>query len=352
MIQLSRPCILPADLERHNDCLLRGRIDPGPIHRDFQQAIAARLGVPANWVLLTNSGTAALEVAGRVVRAWSVAFPAMSWPSTWSWHADYRAWLDVTVGGTPVWPEHCGDALAAVPVALWGCQTAAGYYRGARRWFMHLVLDAAHDCLNPEHGRMLHEDVLDLVCYSFGPVKQMTCGRGGAAVGKKIGLYRHEAEAYIHSGTRGRHFVQQTVGRNFRMTEPAAALGLAQLERLDAMDQTRRNILWDYQTALQERLITIPAFYSGHLAVIRLPEGENRQVWATRLNERGIETGWHYPIPDCVPTASAPNAHALSRRVLSIPCHAGMTPEEVRFVAAEVARLFHESRPTDAPPPN
>jgi dTDP-4-amino-4,6-dideoxygalactose transaminase len=116
------------------------------------------------------------------------------------------------------------------------------------RLYDTVILDAAHNILNPFYKPGLSAHA---VCYSFGPLKQITTGRGGAVVGPFVAADRRRVEAYIHSGTVNHCGVYKR-GRNLRMTEPAAALGLAQLRRLPEMQRTRKDILQMYESHLPD----------------------------------------------------------------------------------------------------
>lgn len=349
MIPFARPDITRADLEAHDDCLLRGQIDPGPRHQEFLEEIADRLGVPPAWVLLTGSGTAALEVACRqIVRGEKFVAPSLTWPSTYS-HIEEprRRYADVDKTGLM---DHGVYALAvAMPVALWGRRELRAYLRGFEKNCGAVILDAAHDCLNPQHGKFVRDGIVQAVCYSFGPLKQMTCGRGGAVVSRRLEGNRDPAEAYMNSGTRNRLALLKR-GRNLRMTEPAAALGLAQLARLDAMDSVRQSILADYCEHLGAFMRTIPKLYSGHLAVLQVPVWADRDLWQERLNKKGIETSVHYYVPGSIPLDCSRQARFLSDSGLSIPCHTKLNTTEVRVVQEELVKLYSELHLTEEPP--
>src|SRR3989440_6351253 len=133
-------------------------------------------------------------------------------------------------------------------------------------------------------------------CFSFYATKNITTGEGGMvttndpAIAERVRLLRN------HGQTERYHHV--TLGYNLRMTEMQGALGLVQLGKLERFTEQRiANAAF-----LTERLrgpVQTPIVRPGyrhvyHQYTIRVPE--QRDEWAKRLRDRGIETAVHYPL--------------------------------------------------------
>jgi perosamine synthetase len=198
-------------------------------------------------------------------------------------------------------------------------------------------------------------------CFSFYATKNMTAGEGGMittndpVIANRLRLLRSHGQA-----ERYRHITQ---GYNFRMTEMQAALGLAQIEKLERFTERRiANAM--FLTECLEKFVQAPVVYAGyrhvfHQYTIRVPEGQDRDQWARRLHARGVGTGIHYPHPihkqpfyisspglfrvwsrpKNVSGVQLPVAEVAAQQVLSLPVHPALKMEELKKIATEVLAL-------------
>lgn len=136
-------------------------------------------------------------------------------------------------------------------------------------------------------------------CFSFYPTKNMTTGEGGI-ITTRDPLIAERARLLRSHGQRER-YRHVALGFNLRMTELQAAIGLAQLAKLEQFTEKRRaNAAY-----LNEHLspsVKTPLERDGyrhvyHQYTIRVPDESDRDAWAARLLERGIGTAVHYPCP-------------------------------------------------------
>jgi dTDP-4-amino-4,6-dideoxygalactose transaminase len=184
-------------------------------------------------------------------------------------------------------------------------------------------------------------------CFSFYSTKNMTMGEGGivttndAAIAERIRLWRShgQSERYHHV----------SLGYNLRLTEMQAALGLAQLEKLQRLTEQRIS----NAAQLTERLsgyVQTPIARPGcrhvyHQYTIRVPG--QRDQWIQALHERGVGTAVHYPCPihwqpsyrDRGPDVSLPMAEVAAQEVLSLPVHPALSRADLAKVATEVLAL-------------
>jgi dTDP-4-amino-4,6-dideoxygalactose transaminase len=147
------------------------------------------------------------------------------------------------------------------------------------------------------------------------------------------------------------------VGYNFRMTDLAAAIGLAQLPKLAAYNERRRAIAARYDAEL--RGVIVPRSRPGvthvyHQYTLRVNE---RDAFAERLRERGVGSAIYYPIPVHrqspymalgYGSQSFPVTDRLTAQVLSIPVHPSLTDDEVATVIAAVNETAAELGPLEA----
>jgi len=178
-------------------------------------------------------------------------------------------------------------------------------------------------------------------CFSLYATKNMTTGEGGmlttndAAIAERVRLIRNHGER--------ERYHSELLGYNLRMTEMAAALGLAQLSRLPDLNERRRANA-DYLSRHLRGVIT-PGERQGchhvyHQYTVRVPSGRDRL--AAVLGEAGIETAVFYPVPVHRQTLyrergydlSLPVAERLSRQVLSLPVHPSLSQEDLETIVA------------------
>jgi perosamine synthetase len=191
--------------------------------------------------------------------------------------------------------------------------------------------------------------------YSFYVTKNLFTGEGGMIVTDDGGL-AERAALLRNQGSRTR-YLHEVFGYNYRITEPASALGLSQLEGLTRSNRWRaRNA-----EALNRRLhglpgIVVPATRPGaehvwHQYTIRVVAGPlrvDRDAFAGALRAEGIECAVHYPLAVHEQPAMQerfgklgpfPHAERAAREVLSLPVHPQLTRSDGDRIATAVEKL-------------
>lgn len=145
------------------------------------------------------------------------------------------------------------------------------------------------------------------------------------------------------------HHIYQ--GSNSRLDELQAAFLRVKLKQLDKWNETRKNIAKRYLEEIKNPLIKLPLATNEeyehiyHVFVIRCDKRDELEKY---LNENGIGTVKHYPIPmheqECykdfgIKHGQLPIAEEISRTVLSIPMYYGMTDEEISYVIEAINRF-------------
>lgn len=334
-----------------------GMLTRGPYVRRFEEAFAAHVGAP--FAFTTTSATTALHlslVAAGIGPGDEVLVSDFTFPASGN--------AVVQAGAVPV-PVDCrpgafdldlADAerrigprtRAIMPVDPFG-QPAdlAGVRRLADRHGLVVVEDAACAIGASRDGRPCG-GWPGLACFSFHPRKILTTGEGGMittddpAVAERIALLRnHGGEA----GEDGRfQFVAN--GFNYRMSEVQAAMGLAQLGRIDAIVADRRRTARDYI----ERLRRLPGVAvplaapvedcSFQSFVVLLPDGCDRDRVVRDIRTRGIETTLGTYAMHAHPAfarfglraGDRPHAWAAQSRSLTLPLLPRMQPAVVDAV--------------------
>ncbi len=217
----------------------------------------------------------------------------------------------------------------------------------ARRHGLFVVEDAAQSPGARYRGRRVGS-LGDVAAFSFYANKIVTTGEGGMVVTNDDALAARIRLLKAHGRDPRRRYSYSMVGYNYRMTNVTAAIGVAQLERIDWQLQRRREIAGWYRERLRDR----PELtwqreqeWASHvwwIFSVLLDEAcpADRDAVMAAFQEAGIETRpVEMPIHQLVPyrdldTRDFPVADRVGSRSISLPTWAGVTREDVDYVCA------------------
>ena len=213
--------------------------------------------------------------------------------------------------------------------------------RLAEKYNLRVVEDCAQSHGAKWNGQMTGT-FGDVGCFSFYPSKNLGAfGDGGAVVindevlDKKFRVFRnYGSEKRYHN---------MIIGANSRLDEMQAALLRVRLSHLDEINAERADIAAAYTAAINNEKVLLPQIRTGassvfHQYVVRT---DDRDKFMNYLQDRGIGTIIHYPIPPHLSEAyqylgyekgAYPITEAYADTVLSLPMYTGMTQEEIKYV--------------------
>lgn len=181
----------------------------------------------------------------------------------------------------------------------------------------------------------------DAAAFSFYPGKNLGATGEGGAVTTNNDKIAERIRMYISHGSKKKYH-HITHGTNARMSSIIAAGLCAKLEKIEEWTESRRYVARQYLNKITNPLIELPQVANGtnpvwHLFVIHC---ETRDILATYLNEKGIASGMHYPIPvhlqeqfDGSHTrGDFPHAEFNADNCLSIPIFESMTNQQIGYV--------------------
>lgn len=183
----------------------------------------------------------------------------------------------------------------------------------------------------------------------------MTTGEGGMITTEDHAL-AERARRLINHG-QSQKYLHTEIGYNFRMTDMSAAVGLIQLDRLEPFNEQRIHNAEYFDRHLEGSGLVIPSRMEGtrhvyHQYVVRVPTGFvlQRDAFMRYLQEQGIGTAVHYPIPvHRQPVYLAGNEQTrcpvsddLAASVVSLPVHPSVTDEGLAYMC-EVIRSLTEN---------
>jgi UDP-4-amino-4,6-dideoxy-N-acetyl-beta-L-altrosamine transaminase len=356
----------------------------GPAVPAFEAALAARS--QAKYAVALSNATSALHIAclaaglGPGDTLWTT-------PNTFVASANCARYCGAEVDFVDIDPNTwCLDANAlehklveaerkgrlpkvVIPVAFAGRSAdMRAIRRLADRYGFVVIEDASHAVGATYAGRPVGcGDFAHMTVFSFHPVKIVTTGEGGAVLTNDATLHERLQSLRSHGITRdatrmeresdGPWYYEMTeLGYNYRMTDIQAALGLSQLDRLDAFLARRRTLAARYADLLKELPLALPAYdaldeSAWHLYVIRIKvdsiRATHRDIFE-RMREAGIGVNLHYIPVHLQPyyrrlgfqPGQFPESEQYYREAMSLPMFATLSDDEqVRVADALKAAL-------------
>jgi dTDP-4-amino-4,6-dideoxygalactose transaminase len=241
---------------------------------------------------------------------------------------------------------------AILPVHLYGRPAEMDTIREiAARHNLRVLEDAAQAHGAHYRGRRVGS-LGHAAVFSFYPTKNLSaCGEGGVLTTDDDQIAKFARAARNHGQTA--RYEHEFVGYNYRMDGLQGAVLRIKLRRLYAWTARRQEIAREYRKLLAGARVEIPVDDSRDECVYHqfVIYAGNRNSVVKQLAEREIETVVHYPRPVHLqpaysslglPPGTFPHAERACTRVLSLPVHPRLTPEQVAFTGAVVREIVGE----------
>jgi perosamine synthetase len=362
-IPLARPILGPEEEERVLAVLRSGHLSLGPLLGEFEQAFAARLG--ASFGVAVSSGTAGLHLALRAVGV-SDGDEVITSPFSFVASANvalYERARPVFADIDPVTLNVDPDAVAAavtprtaalLPVHVFGYPADVV---ALERLGLPIVEDAC-EALGASYadgvpvGARKHPAV-----FGFYANKQLTTGEGGmvttpdASVKERLDSERNQGRAPDMGW-----LDHDRLGFNYRLSDIACALGLAQLERLDDMLAGRARVAALYREALGDiEGLSLPCPDSGgnrrgwFVFVVQLPREVARDDVVRAMAERSIPSKPYFPAIHLMSfyreqfghrEGEFPVCEDVAARSIALPFFPTMTEDQVQRVAVALCSVL------------
>ena len=365
-IPLAKPEIGAREEELMLDVLRSGRLSLGPMAERFEAEFAAWLGVED--AVAVSSGTTALHLGVRAL-GWGPGDEVLTSPFSFVASANCLLYegarpvfcdidpltlnLDPAAAGAAV-----GECSAGIlPVHIFGFPAAMPELESLAARHGLGVLEDACEALGAidSEGRKVGTRG-NLATFAFYANKQLTTGEGGMIVpsvpelGRRLRSERNQGRAadmgwLDHGG----------LGFNYRLSDLAAALGVAQLEKLDAMLTRRGAVASLYEEGLAAiEGVTAPIASRGaerrswFVYPIRLAEHVDRDAVIAALGERGIAAKAYLPCIHLFPhlrelgyrEGQFPVAEAAAAHSLALPFFPAMSESQIARVCEALAEAL------------
>jgi dTDP-4-amino-4,6-dideoxygalactose transaminase len=355
-ISIASPQIGDPERERVLDVLDSGQLAAGDVVDEFEREFADYC--ETDHAIAATNGTAALHAALESVGV-SPGSGVITTPFSFVATANAIRFA----GGIPLFadidpetynldPESVEELVrtrpeqidAIVAVHLYGLPANMDALRDiADAHDIALVEDAAQ-----AHGARYRGDRVgslgDVATFSFYPTKNMTSGEGGMITTDRDDV-AEAARRFVNHGRETEGYEHVELGHNFRMTNLEAAIGRAQLERLPAFNDRRRENARKLSEQLADAPVETPTEpddrrHVYHQYTIRCSE---REALQQRLANHGVDTAVYYPTAihqldaydDFSP--SMPVAEAASEEALSLPVHPALDEDDIDHITAAIA---------------
>ena len=182
-------------------------------------------------------------------------------------------------------------------------------------------------------------------CFSFYPTKNMTTGEGGMITTNNR-KFAEEARLFRNHGMEKRYY-HDFLGYNFKMTEIAAAIGIEQLKKLESFTKKRiknAGFLDKNLEVIQQAITpTVPDGYRHVFHQYTLKVSERKKL-ISKLDQAKVGNMIYYPIPihkqkpyQTYSKKSYPVSEKLSKEVISIPVHPGLTKKDLEKIYLSIS---------------
>jgi dTDP-4-amino-4,6-dideoxygalactose transaminase len=361
------------------DALRSGWITTGPRTREFEDRFGEFLGGSLECVAV-NSATAGLHLGLEALGVGpgdKVIVPTHTFTAT----AEVVRYLGADPQFVDIDPAtYCMDMDAVESVASGGTRAVIPvHYAGlpcdmprlsafARQRGLRVMEDAAHAFPTRSGGRLVGTLDSDVTVFSFYATKTIATGEGGMLVTRDSALARRARIMRLHGIDRDafdRYTAKKAAwyyeviapGYKYNLTDPAAAMGIAQLAKAERF-QARRELLAErYVEAFRDLPLAMPPTprpgdsHSWHLFVVRLAEDSpvGRDEVIERLFAAGVGCSVHYVPLHLQPywrdryglrPEDFPHSQRLYERGFSLPLYTKMTDSQQERVIAAVRSLF------------
>ncbi len=375
MIPVNEPLLTARDLEYVADCVKTGWVSSaGSYLTRFEQDWASYCG--RKYGVAVANGTVALELAARclglgpgdevILPTFTIISCAQAVVQNGATpvlvDADPRTWcMDVSQVESRITPR----TKAVMPVHIYGHPVDMGpLLEVARKHNLAVIEDAAevHGAEYELRGGVLAPgwrrcgSFGDVSCFSFYANKLITTGEGGMILTDDAGL-AEKARAGRNLCFQARRFFHEELGSNYRLTNMQAALGVAQIERMNDILTRKRWLGREYTRRLRD----IPALqlpvqepwarnvYWMYGVVLSEESGMDAAAVAQRLAAKGVETrpfflGMHeqpaFHKRGLFVGERYPVAERLARQGLYLPSGLALTEDQLFQVCAAVREVL------------
>lgn len=359
MLPVSRPFFGKEELSRISEVLDSRWLGLGATVKEFEDKSAAFLNAPR--FLAVNTGTTALHLALKasgIGNGDEVIIPSLTFVA--------GPQAIIAAGAKPVFCDVIDETLnidisdveklitkntkAIMPVHYRGLASDMdGLLAIAKQHDLIVIEDAAHAFGSKYNGREIGS-FGHITCFSFDPIKNVTCGEGGGVVFQDSAMHELAIKMRIlgidkdtwarYQNKRSWFYDVTEEGYRYHMPNFCAAIGVVQLGRFKEMNTKRIEICKRYDNELEnlKSIKTFPINYHETAPFMYIVYAEDRNTFMEFMGQKGIGTGVHY-IPSHTFSyfkkcrkSQLKNTEWLAEGITTIPLYYEMKNEDVEHV--------------------
>ncbi|NQE05711.1 Aspartate aminotransferase [ANME-1 cluster archaeon GoMg1] len=367
MIPIAEPCLGEEELKNVTEALKSGWISSkGKFIEEFEEKISSYCG--RKYGVATSNGTVALHLAlktlgigkGDEIIIPDLTFVAVANTVTYcnakpifiDSHPDY--WC---IDPEKIEEKTTPKTKAIIPVHLYGHPCDMDPILDIANDHDLYVIEDAAEAHGAEYKGRKVGSFGDISCFSFYGNKIITTGEGGMCLTNNEELAEKMKILRDHGMNPNKRYWYDVIGFNYRMTNLQAAVGVAQLKKLDEFVEKKRKIAKRYSEELKDleekELITLhpempwaKCVYWMYCILIEDKFGMSRDELMKRLEENGIDTRpFFYPVhvmPPYKNNEGYPVAEEISRKGINLPSGVSLKEEEIKFICNEIKKELED----------
>lgn len=346
----------------------------GPTIKQFESNIAKYIG--AKYALAFSSGTTALHsaiIAHGIKEGDEVIVPSFTFIATANvmlYEHAKPVFADIEPKTFGLDPEDVKEKItektkAIIPVHYGGCPCLIKALKEiAEDYHLVLIEDAAESIGSMVDNRKVGT-FGDSAMLSFCQNKIITTGDGGAVVTDSIDIYEKLKLLRSHGRLEPSNYFSSSeiadyvsLGFNYRMSDITAALGIAQLDKIDKIiDLRRKNVEYLNNALYSIEEVSTPQVFDSYFHVYQLytilvKDRETRNCLSKYIVEKGISNKVYFDPVHLTHfyknvlgyRGNLPVTEDISGRVLTLPMYPTLTVEEINYIANEIKEFFKKER--------
>jgi perosamine synthetase len=368
-IPVAEPLLGDKELAYVTDCVKTGWVSSlGKYVRDFEDQFAAYCGV--KYGVATFNGTVALHLLAATLGLGpgdEVIMPSLTFVATANavrYTGARPVFIDSEVQTWNIDPDSVAAAItprtrAIIAVHLYGHPAQMAPLRSIADQYGLVLLEDAAEAHGAYYQGQRVGSLSDAAIFSFYGNKIITTGEGGIIVTNN----KSWADRAFFLENQGRYadnpYWHPELAYNYRMTNIQAAIGLAQLERIDELLAIRRRNAAHYKARLEgipglslpPQMDWAENVFWMYSVIVHDDFGLHRDELRARLRLAGIDSRpFFYPVhtlPMYNTGQSLPVAEDLGRRGLNLPSGATLTPNQIDYICDVLAKIQKDARSTE-----
>jgi len=345
LIKIGCPRIGEAESNAVLEVMKTKNISTGDTVREFEEKFAKFVGV--KHAVAVSSGTTALDISVKIAKLTTGTRRVVTTPFTFIATANTAKMNDCILDFGDIFktnlaliPRKSSHHTISIPVNIFGIPSNIGKYEECADF---VIYDSA-EAIGTEYKGKHVGGFGDLEIFSFYANKLITTGEGGMITTNNE-TYADIARMMRNQGRdsmRTTWLDHKILGLNYRMTDIQAAIGIEQLKKVKGFINERKKFWKLYKKALPSKM-TLKKF-SPFVMPVLFDDPNKRELAMKTLEENNIESRVYFkPIYLQTPYYSIkgklryPNTEEIYRKILALPLHNNLIPEQVDLIAELVA---------------